>query len=123
MSSKNNIEKQIEKHQKKIQEIKEKSEKLNQQFNNINEFEKNIQPLYNMPDTHNTRKKKPYKSSSLSVKKSYVKPDGKTMTPSEQEAKRKHWREAKARAKAKKQKKIQQYEDDLDDFMASLDDL
>ena len=120
MSSKNNIEKQIEKHQKKIQEIKEKSEKLNQQFNNINEFEKNIQPLYNMPNTHNTRKKKPYKSSSVSVKKSYVKSDGKTMTPSEQEAKRKHWREAKARAKAKskdkKQKKIQQYEDDLDDF-------
>ena len=120
-TEKKNIEKQIEKHQKKIQEIKEKSEKLNQQFNNINEFEKNIQPLYNMPNTHNTRKKKPYKSSSLSVKKSYVKPDGKTMTPSEQEAKRKHWREAKARSKKisneKKQKKTQSLpQEDLDDF-------
>ena len=35
-TEKKNIEKQIEKHQKKIQEIKEKSEKLIQQFNNIN---------------------------------------------------------------------------------------
>ena len=74
-----------------------------------------------MPNTHNTRKKKPYKSSSLSVKKSYVKPDGKTMTPSEQEAKRKHWREAKARSKKisneKKQKKTQSLpQEDLDDF-------
>ena len=108
-TEKKNIEKQIEKHQKKIQEIKEKSEKLNQQFNNqINEFEKNIQPLYNMP---NTRKKTPTKSVTKSLTKS--------SKPSTEEQ-RKKWREAKSRAKAKskdkKQKKIKQYEDDLDDF-------
>ena len=109
MSSKEKIkiEKQIEKHQKKIQEIKEKSEKLNQQFNNINKFEKNVQPLYNMPNTHNTRKKQS-KSVTKSVSKST-------------EEQRKKWREAKARAKKisneKKQKKTQSLpQEDLDDF-------
>ena len=121
MSSKEkiNIEKQIEKHQKKIQEIKEKSEKLNQQFNNINKFEKNVQPLYNMPNTHNTRKNKPSKSS-VSLKKAYIKSDGQPMTQTQQEAKRKRWRESKARAKKisneKKQKIQSLQEQDLDDF-------
>lgn len=98
MSSKEqkNIEKQIEKHQKKIQEIKEKSEKLNQQFNNINEFEKNIQPLYNMP---NTRKKTTTKSVTKSVTKS--------RKPSTEEQ-RERWRESKKRQKIKKNEKLNQ---------------
>ena len=101
---KKNIEKQIKEHQKKIQEIREKSDKLDQKFYSI---EKNIQPLYNMPNTHNTRKK---------LSKSFTKSVAKST-----EEQRKKWREAKARAKKisneKKQKKTKSLpQEDLDNF-------
>lgn len=57
----------------------------------------------------------PKKSNNRSAKKSYVKPDGSTMTQSEQEALRQAWREQKKRAKPKPKKKKVEVEEKTPD--------
>ncbi len=93
---KKNIEKQIKENQKNIQEIREKSDKLDEKFYSI---EKNIQPIYKMP---NTNKKKTTKSISKSRK------------PSTEEQ-RKKWREAKQKQKANRVMKKEE-KNNYDDF-------